>query len=621
MRSAVNWAVGVLCALMLSLTPAAANRVALVVGIDTYDNFSPDLQLKKAVNDARAVAATFKELGFQVITAENVKRDAFLKAWQRFLDTIQPGDVTVLYFAGHGFEINSANYVLTRDAPTPADGQEVLKGSAIRIANLMDRLREQQPQVSVYIIDACRNSPYANKGITRSIGSPRGLSREEPPRGSLVMMSAGTGQEALDGLAVNDPNPNSIYTRTLVPLMKEPGLEITELARRVRSEVEALAASVHHEQRPAFYHELSGNFYLMPQEAAPVARIAPTMSEATQAWYATKDTTSPAVLEAFLRQFGDTAYAGMARARLEELKKVQTAAVVPPVRMAPAPAAPSTATPAVGVIAPPSTHGAAAPLSATAERALKPKDNFQECAKCPEMVVIPAGSFTMGSPATEEGRSKVEGPEHQVTIAKPFAIGKFAVTFDEWEACVVAGGCNGYRPADIGRLRGRHPVVNVSWEDAKAYVTWLAKVTGKPYRLLSEAEREYVARAGTPTPFWWGASISVKQANYDGSSTYGGGEKGEYRQRALPVDSFTANPWGVFQTTGNVYDWVEDCYHGSYQGAPADGTAWTDGDCGRRVLRGGSWYDPAIQLRAAARAAFYPGYRDTKIGFRVARPL
>src|SRR6266851_4128105 len=551
MRSAVNWAVGVLCALMLSLTPAAANRVALVVGIDTYDNFSPDLQLKKAVNDARAVAATFKELGFQVITAENVKRDAFLKAWQRFLDTIQPGDVTVLYFAGHGFEINSANYVLTRDAP----------------------------------------------------------------------MSAGTGQEALDGLAVNDPNPNSIYTRTLVPLMKEPGLEITELARRVRSEVEALAASVHHEQRPAFYHELSGNFYLMPQEAAPVARIAPTMSEATQAWYATKDTTSPAVLEAFLRQFGDTAYAGMARARLEELKKVQTAAVVPPVRMAPAPAAPSTATPAVGVIAPPSTHGAAAPLSATAERALKPKDNFQECAKCPEMVVIPAGSFTMGSPATEEGRSKVEGPEHQVTIAKPFAVGKFAVTFDEWEACVVAGGCNGYRPADIGRLRGRHPVVNVSWEDAKAYVTWLAKVTGKPYRLLSEAEREYVARAGTPTPFWWGASISVKQANYDGSSTYGGGEKGEYRQRALPVDSFTANPWGVFQTTGNVYDWVEDCYHGSYQGAPADGTAWTDGDCGRRVLRGGSWYDPAIQLRAAARAAFYPGYRDTKIGFRVARPL
>jgi len=168
-------------------------------------------------------------------------------------------------------------------------------------------------------------------------------------------------------------------------------------------------------------------------------------------------------------------------------------------------------------------------------------------------------------------------------------------------------------------LRGRHPVVNVSWEDAKTYVAWLAKVTGKPYRLLSEAEREYVARAGTSTPFWWGASISVKQANYDGSSTYGGGEKGEYRQRALPVDSFAANPWGIFQTTGNVYDWVEDCYHGSYQGAPADGTAWTDGDCARRVLRGGSWYDPAIQLRAAARAAFYPGYRDTKIGFRVAR--
>jgi formylglycine-generating enzyme required for sulfatase activity len=129
---------------------------------------------------------------------------------------------------------------------------------------------------------------------------------------------------------------------------------------------------------------------------------------------------------------------------------------------------------------------------------------FKECENCPEMVVVPSGSFTMGSPASEEGRGNEEGPQHSVTLAKPFAVGRFAVTFDEWDACVADGGCNGHRPDDKGWGRGRQPVINVSWADAKAYVAWLSRKTGKPYRLLSEAEREYVTRAGTTTPFWWG---------------------------------------------------------------------------------------------------------------------
>jgi formylglycine-generating enzyme required for sulfatase activity len=155
------------------------------------------------------------------------------------------------------------------------------------------------------------------------------------------------------------------------------------------------------------------------------------------------------------------------------------------------------------------------------------------------MVVVPAGGYTMGSPAGEEGRAAAEGPQNAVTFAKAFAVGKYAVTFEEWEACVVGGGCNSYRPGGgEGRPSGRYPVVNVSWDDAEAYVAWLAKSTGKAYRLLSEAEREYVTRAGTTTPFWWGPSISTEQANYDGSVTYGGGKRGEYRQKSLPVDSF-----------------------------------------------------------------------------------
>jgi formylglycine-generating enzyme required for sulfatase activity len=164
-------------------------------------------------------------------------------------------------------------------------------------------------------------------------------------------------------------------------------------------------------------------------------------------------------------------------------------------------------------------------------------------------------------------------------------------------------------------------VINVSWDDAKAYVAWLAKKTGKSYRLLSEAEREYVTRAGTTTPFWWGNSISTSQANYNGNYTYGNGVKGEFRQRTVPVDSFAPNPWGLYQVHGNVYDWMEDCWHDSYQGAPADGSAWTSGDCSRRVVRGGSWIDTPDVLRSANRNRSSSDGRIVNLGFRVGRTL
>ncbi|HUD86194.1 MAG TPA: SUMF1/EgtB/PvdO family nonheme iron enzyme [Xanthobacteraceae bacterium] len=261
-------------------------------------------------------------------------------------------------------------------------------------------------------------------------------------------------------------------------------------------------------------------------------------------------------------------------------------------------------------------------LSAERERALKPKDTFKECWNyCPEMVVIPAGAFTMGSPASEQVRSSNEGPQHRVTFANPFAVGIFALTFDEWDACVADGGCNGYKPDDQDWGRGRLPVIDVSWDDAEAYVAWVSKKTGKSYRLLSEAEREYVTRAGTTTPFWWGSSISTSQANYNGNYTYGNGVKGEYRARTVQVGSFAPNPWGLYQVHGNVWDWTEDCYHDSYNGAPADGSAWTGGDCGSRVIRGGSWFHGPNSLRSANRSGLSTGGRYGELGFRVARTL
>jgi len=261
-------------------------------------------------------------------------------------------------------------------------------------------------------------------------------------------------------------------------------------------------------------------------------------------------------------------------------------------------------------------------LSAAEERSLKPKDVFKECAEgCPEMVVVPAGAFTMGSPEDENGRNSWEGPQHHVTIAQAFAVGRFAVTFDEWDACVSDGGCGGYRPGDKGWGRGRRPVINVSWDDAKIYLQWLSRKTGHEYRLLSEAEWEYVARAGTTTPFWWGASITTDQANYSGIGTYNGGAKGEWRGETLPVGSFEANPFGLYDVHGNVFEWVEDCYHDSYKGSSTVGSAWTSGDCSRRVLRGGSWLLDPRNLRAANRSRGTTVLRDSNDGFRVGRTL
>ena len=241
------------------------------------------------------------------------------------------------------------------------------------------------------------------------------------------------------------------------------------------------------------------------------------------------------------------------------------------------------------------------------------------------MVVLPAGEFMMGSPESEKGRNKDEGPQRKVTIAKPFAVGKFEVTFAQWDACVAESGCT-HKPGDESWGRGRRPVINVSWDDAKQFVAWLSKKTGKPYRLLTEAEWEYAARGVTKAsdphaPFSTGATINYKQANYDANFKYGNGPQGVYRQKTLDVGSLPRNAFGLHDMHGNVWEWVEDCYKDSYAGAPADGSAVSSGGCSLRILRGGSWnYYPQL-LRSAYRYATAGGIRVENAGFRVARSL
>jgi formylglycine-generating enzyme required for sulfatase activity len=251
-------------------------------------------------------------------------------------------------------------------------------------------------------------------------------------------------------------------------------------------------------------------------------------------------------------------------------------------------------------------------LGVDAEATLKPGDGFKECAKyCPEMAIVPAGEFIMGSPESEQGSSSSEGPQHKAVFTRPFAVARFEVTFDDWDACVAYGDCP--RVSDSG-YRSRQPVINVTWDDARHYVAWLSRMTGKFYRLLSEAEFEYAARARTLKAYPWGNEIGKNNANCaDCGSQWDNVEPS-------PVGSFKANEFGLYDMHGNVWQWLEDCYHRDYEGTPQDGSAWIEGgDCSRHIVRGGSWGDSSRDLRSASRGWNATGLRTTHQGFRAAR--
>jgi formylglycine-generating enzyme required for sulfatase activity len=243
---------------------------------------------------------------------------------------------------------------------------------------------------------------------------------------------------------------------------------------------------------------------------------------------------------------------------------------------------------------------------------------FQECAYCPQMVVVPAGTFLMGSPASEQGRQENEGPQHKVTVGYPFAVSKFTITFEQWDACLEAGGCT-FKPAADRAGRGTQPVMDINWNDAQEYATWISRLTGQKYRLLSEAEWEYAARAGTATRYWWGDDIKLEgraMANCDGC-----GSKWQMKQ-AAPVGAFPPNAFGLHDLHGNVWQWTADSANANYEGAPVDGKAWTGGpDPHGRILRGGAWSAGPSEMRSAVRTRYPAGGRNVFFGFRVARAL
>jgi formylglycine-generating enzyme required for sulfatase activity len=242
-----------------------------------------------------------------------------------------------------------------------------------------------------------------------------------------------------------------------------------------------------------------------------------------------------------------------------------------------------------------------------------------DCAECPTMAVIPAGTFTQGSPASEPQSFGSERPQRTVNVPA-FAMGQTAVTFDEWDACVTDGGCT-HSPDDAGWGRGNRPVINVSWDDAQEYISWLSTRAGHDYRLPSESEWEYATRAGTTGRFNTGDCITTDQANFNGNFPAQDCPVGIDRQQTLPVGSFAPNTFGLYDTHGNVSEWVQDCWNDNYVDAPTDGSAWMTGDCSLTAPRGGNWGNGGARLRSAFRPLSTRDFRHSSTGFRVARSV
>ncbi|WP_373456653.1 formylglycine-generating enzyme family protein [Cupriavidus taiwanensis] len=352
-------------------------------------------------------------------------------------------------------------------------------------------------------------------------------------------------------------------------------------------------------------------------------------------WESIKNSNYAADYEAYLKQYPNGRFAGLARARLERLAgsapapKAQAPAPQPragatasgQASRSPAPATasapPAKAAPAAPAAARPSAPAPAPP--AAAPRAGAAGDGvvsttlrtaeIRDCPACPALVTVPAGSFTMGSNASDPA----EKPPHQVAIAQPFAIGRYEVTVEQWNACADAGGCQ--RIPTLADSAKNAPVRDVSWDDAQQYVAWLSKTTGKSYRLPTEAEWEYAARGGSASTYWWGDQMRKGNANCK--------DCGDPWSQDAPaaVGSFAANPYGLHDVNGSVWEWVADCWHSSYKGAPTDGRAWNETACGARVIRGGSWREGASYMVSSTRFKYSPSVRQSQNGFRVARDM
>jgi formylglycine-generating enzyme required for sulfatase activity len=530
---------------MLTSSALPQQRAARVALVIGNDSY-PDAStpLSTTIKDARTLADEFRRSEFEVDLKENVGKEDMQRAIDAFTGKIRSGTAALFYFSGYGIQVARQTYLIPVNAQVWTEAE--VRRDGISVDSLLAEMQRKGAKVKIIILDAARRNPFER----RFRASAAGLAALDAPDGTLALYSAAPGK------VINDSTgANSLFVSELIKELRSPNLTAEEVFNRARIGV---SRASNNEQVPWVASSLLEEFYFgssRPVATAPAA------------------TPSPAPTPA------------------------------------PAPASPPAARPAPPAAPAPQASSTAAPATVVepGRGDFKAGDMFRDCSDCAELVVIPAGSFDMGSP------TEYENPVHRVTIAKPFAIGRYEVTFNEWDKCVEDGGCK-YRPDDREWGRGDRPVINISWLDAKAFVTWLSQKTGKTYRLPTEAEWEYAARGGTTTPFWWGRDPGSRQANCRECNT---GES----QRTSPVGSYKPNAFGLYDTAGNAAEWIEDCWNDNYRSAPNNGTAWTAGQCRLRVLRGGAFDSQAKYVRSMARFRYDADVRYTSNGLRVVREL
>lgn len=643
--------------------PAARGptRVALVIGNQSYTAVPP---LRNARADAEAMAAALDNLGFEVLLRTDLDDRSLRQAMRDFKGRLDGGSEAVFYFAGHGVQLGAANYLLPTNIT--AEDEEQVKDDALMLQRVLDDLAEQKVRFSVAIVDACRDNPFPKQG-TRSIGGTRGLAPTTAATGQMILFSAGAGQTALDNLSPDDKDPNGLFTRILLKEITRPGLPVDQVLKRTRQEVVSLAKSVGHEQVPALYDQTVGEFYFTPaiagamparvsEAAAPVA-VAAIPTDDRALWESVSNSKNPEEIQAYLNQFPKGLFAGVAAVRLRSLMGGGAGGGTGGATSS-GPAAP-TAT-ASGSLPNAGAGSGSAPVATAAAGAILVAGSgntigdlqklaagqvFRDCADCPEMVVIPPGKFEMGLADYRKLRRPNEGPMREVSIPGTFAVGRNEVTWSQYARFVRetsrAGGmgCATYTAKKF-KVNAQaswnspgfpqtetDPVVCISWEDAKAYAEWLGVKTGHNYRLLTEAEWEYVVRGGTSSERFWGENPAdacrfANVADATGRGSLGLEAPFDCRDRyagTAPVASFQPNQFGLNDLFGNAEEWVLDCWNDTYRNAPTSGIPNTSGDCDRRVVRGGSWFDGADAIRATARGEDAVGARYSTRGFRVAR--
>ncbi|WP_129268006.1 SUMF1/EgtB/PvdO family nonheme iron enzyme [Bradyrhizobium betae] len=758
--SAILFVVSAVC---LFCEPAFADRrIALVIGNSAYERVP---QLPNPINDATAMAEMFRKAGFEAVTLKlDLKAAEMRRALRDFVDAVRDADLAIIYYAGHGLEIDGSNYLVPVDAVLERDIDAY--DEAIPLDRLL-AVVEPAKRLRMVILDACRDNPFA-KRLKRPVASrslQRGLVMVEPNSpNTLVAFAAKAGSTADDGDSRNSP-----FTTALVKHLPVPGLDVRKAFGFVRDDVLKVT---NYKQEPFIYGSLGGDdVALVPVPPAP--KVDPALA-ARDDYQLTSQINVVAAWDSFLAKYPAGFYSDLARAQRDKLiaardaeqsrvaaekKAIDDAKAAEDARIAaskikaaedaraakaaedarmakaaeearaakaaeqarlakaaeearaaraaeqaraaraaeeariakaaeeakaaeaarakaaqPAPGQQLAAivphevrpAPDIGKAQPRAQGGcagtepqaaalsldAAKALSLPEECSLKPKQSFRECQNCPEMVVVAAGEFLMGSSAGEIGNGLAaanESPQHKVVVREPLAVGRFEVTRDQFAAFVAA---SGYKAGDrcftfeqnVPKERenrsflmpgyaqeGNHPAVCISWTDAQAYVDWLSKTTGKPYRLLSEAEFEYAARAGSTLPYTFtdnaadlcrfvnGADQAARNAGLPQDAPYMACSDG-YPFTA-PVGSLKANAFGLADLIGNVWEWTADCFADDYRGAGADSAARSQADCAARTLRGGDWFSAASSLRPAIRAKAGPDAHHDDIGFRVARTL